>query len=212
LRIVDLTHEMPSNSPIPLDALNFHSNRSENKLLATRIEAPAYLVSGGKTLDLLEPASLVRDAVLLDLTHMKPNQLIDDEDLEAAEEGAGLSVRDGEVVVLHTGWEKHAQSEDYWSSHPALSENGAEFLEFKRVTGVAVDAPNMDSPGNSALPVHSILMRRGIFVIENLCNLGEIDQSRFRMVALPLRIRAVSSFVRAVGILEDEFWKVDAGG
>jgi arylformamidase len=205
LGIVDLTHEMPSKSAVLLDGLNFHFSQSESRLLATHIEAPAYLVSDGKTLDMFEPASFVRDAVLLDLTHMKPRQLIDDEDLEAAEEGAGLAVREGEVVVLRTGWEEHARSEDYWSSHPALSENGAEYLEFKRVAGVAVDTPNLDSPENSALPVHSILMRRGIFVIENLCNLGEIDQSRFRLVALPLNVKAASSFVRAVGFVDDVF-------
>jgi arylformamidase len=205
LRIIDLTHEMPSKSSVLLEGLDFHSNRSESKLLATRIEAPAYLVNDGKTLDLFEPASFVRDAALLDLTHMKPRQSIDDEDLEAAEEDAGLSVREGEVVVIRTGWEEHAQSEDYWSSHPALSENGAEYLEFKRVAGVAVDTPNVDHSENPALPVHTILMRRGIFVVENLYNLGEIDQSRFRLIALPLRVRAASLFVRAVGILDDEF-------
>jgi arylformamidase len=203
LGIVDLTHEMPAKSAVLLDGLNFHSSRSESRLLATHIEAPAYLVNDGKTLDLFEVASFVRDAVVLDLIHMEPGQPIDDEDLEAAEEGAGLSVREGEVVVLRTGWEEHAQSEDYWSSHPTLSENGAEYLEFKRIVAVAVDTPNLDRPETSVLPVHTILMRRGIFVIENLCNLGQINQSRFRMVAMPLRVRAASSFVRAVGILEE---------
>lgn len=205
MRIIDLTHEMPSKSSVLLEGLDFHSNRSESKLLATRIEAPAYLVSDGKTLDLFEPSLFVRDAALLDLTHMKPRQSIDDEDLEAAEEGAGLAVREGEVVVIRTGWEEHAQSEDYWANHPALSENGAQYLEFKQVAGVAVDTPNIDNPEDPVLPVHTILMRRGIYVVENLCNLGEIDQPRFRLVALPLRVRAATSFVRAVGILGDEF-------
>jgi arylformamidase len=194
---------MPNTTSIPLDGLDFHSNRTESKLLATRIEAPAYLASDGKTLELFEPASFVRDAALLDLTHVKPRQQIDDEDLEAAEEGAGLSVREGEVVVIRTGWEERARSEDYWSSHPTLSENAAEYLEFKRVVGVAVDSPNVDLPETPTLPVHTILMRRGIFVVENLCNLGEIDQSRFRLVALPLRVRASASFVRAIGISDD---------
>jgi arylformamidase len=196
---------MPSTSSISFEGLDFHSNRSQGRLLATRVEAPAYRVRDGKTLDMLEPASFVRDAVLLDLTHMKPRQSIDDEDLEAAEEGAGLSVREGDVVAIQTGWEEHAQSEDYWTSHPALSKNGAEYLEFKQVAGVAVDTPNVDRPENPALPVHTILMRRGIFVIENPCNLGKVDRSRFRLVALPLKVRAPSSFVRAVGILDDEF-------
>jgi arylformamidase len=203
MRIIDLTWEMPDRTSIPLDGLDFHSSRSESKLLATRIETPACLVTDGKSLDRFEVGLFVRDAALLDLSHVKPRQQIDDEDLEAAEEGAGLSLREGEVVIIRTAWDANVRSEDYWLSHPALSENAAEYLEFKRVAGVAADTANVDLPENPTLPVHTILMRRGIFVIENLCNLGEIDQSRFRLVALPLRVRASVSFVRAVGILDD---------
>ena len=185
MRIVDLSHELSNNAFLVLDQLDFHLSKAENGLPATHIEAPSYLVPNGKALNHFEPTSFVRDAVLLDLTHMKPKQLIDDEDLEDAEEGAGLAIREGEIALLHTGWERYSESDNYWLSHPALSENGAEYLEFKRVIGVGVDAPNVDSPGNRALPVHSILMKKNIFVLENLCNLSEIDQSRFELIALP---------------------------
>jgi arylformamidase len=185
-----------------MDQLDFHSSKAENRLPMTHIEAPSYLVPDGKALNHFEPASFVRNAVLLDLTHMKPKQLVEDEDLEAAEEGAGLALREGEIVIIQTGWDRNVESDDYWSSHPALSENGAEYLEFKQVIGVGVDAPNVDFPGNRILPVHSILMRSGIFVIENLCNLSEIDQPRFQLIALPPRTKASVSTVRAVGVLE----------
>ena len=203
MRTIDLTHELSGRSSVVLEGLDFHSDRLDSKLLATHIEAPAYLMSDGMTLDQFEPGSFVRDAVLLDLTHLESRQPIDDEHLEAAEEGAGLALREGEVVIVRTGWEKFAGREDYWSSHRALSENGAEYLEFKRVVGVAVDTASVDQPGNRTLLVHSILMRSGIFVIENLCNLGKIDQPRFRLIALPPRIRAAVSFVRAVGLLDE---------
>jgi len=202
LRFVDLSHELSNKAFLVLDQLDFHSSKAENRLPVTHIEAPSYLVPDGKALNLFEPASFVRDAVLLDLSHMKPKQLIEDEDLEAAEEGAGLALREGEIVIIQTGWDRNVESNDYWSSHPALSENGAEYLEFKRVIGVGVDAPNVDFPGNRVLSVHSILMRSGIFVIENLCNLSEIDQPRFRLIALPPRTKASVSTVRVVGVLE----------
>ncbi len=204
MRIVDLSHELSSKAFLVLDQLDFHSSKAENSLSVTHIEAPSYLVPDGKALNHFEPASFVRDAVLLDLTHMKSKQLIEDEDLEAAEEGAGLALREGEIVIIQTGWDRNVESNDYWSSHPALSENGAEYLEFKRVIGVGVDAPNLDFPGNRVLPVHSILMRSGIFVIENLCNLSEIDQPRFQLIALPPRTKASVSTVRAVGVLESQ--------
>jgi len=157
-----------------------------------------------RTLDRFRPESFVKDAVLLDLTNMKPRQLIDDGDLEAAEEGAGLALREGEIALIHTGWDGNVGSEEYWSSHPALSENGADYLSFKRVSGVGVNMPSIDQPGNQALPAHTILMRNGICVLEHICNLDLIDQPRFRLIALPLRIKASVSPARALALLDDK--------
>jgi len=182
-----------------MKSLDFHNGKA---VLATRIEAPAYLVDGGRTLDSYPLESFVNNAVLLDLTHVKAGELIDDEDLEAAEEDEGLALREGEIAIIHTGWAGHWASEEYWSNHPALSENGAEYLAFRRVVGVGVDTPNVDSSGNMSLSVHSILMRQGAFVLEDLGNLHEIDQSRFQLIALPLNVKASVSPVRAVCVLD----------
>ena len=203
MRIVDLSYELSNKAALVLDQLDFHSSTGDNRFPATRIEAPSYVVPNGRVLNDFEPVSFVRDAVLLDLTDMKPRQLIDDEDLEAAEEGAGIAIREGEIAILCTGWEGYSESEDYWLSHPALSENGAEYLESKQVIGVGVDAPNLDFPENRALPVHSVLLKKNIFVLENLCNLNEVEQSRFQLIALPPRVKASVSLVRAVGVLND---------
>jgi kynurenine formamidase len=201
MKIVDLTHELRSESAPVLDKLDFHTNISENRFLATHIEAPAYLMSEGKTLDQFDLQSFLRDAVLLDVSHMKHGQLIDDEDLEGAEEDAGLALREGEVVIIRTGWDKHGSSEDYWSDHPVLSENGAEYLEFKRVGGLGIDTASIDPASNHELLAHSILFRNEMFVLENLCNLDQVDEERFRLIALPLRIKAAASLVRAVALL-----------
>jgi kynurenine formamidase len=161
------------------------------------------LLEKGKTIDQFDAEVFVKDAVLLDLTYKKPGELIDDEDLEAAEERAGLAVREREVVIIQMGWDRFLHSKDYFSAHPCLSENGAENLEFKHVGGVGVDTPNIDSPDSEKFPVHLILLRKEIFILENLCNLGNIEQSRFRLVALPLRVAASGSPVRAIAILDE---------
>jgi kynurenine formamidase len=187
-----------------MESLDFHKGERTAKAQATRVEAPAYLVDNGRTLDSFPVEAFMNNAVLLDLTHVKPRELIDDEDLEAAEEEEGLALREGEIVIIHTGWERVANGEEYWSSHPALSENGAEYLAFKRVVGVGTDTPNLDSAGNTSLTVHSVLMRQGAFVIEDLCNLHEIDQSRFQLIALPPRVKAAVAPVRAACVLNSE--------
>ena len=203
MRIVDLSQELSNKVIFTLNQLDFHASKGKSRLLATHIEAPSYLVPNGNALNQYEPACFFRDAIVLDLTHMKSKQLINDEDLEAAEEAAGLAMREGEIAILHTGWEKYAETEDYWVKHPALSENGAQYLEFKRLVGVGVDTPNVDSPGERDLPVHCILMTGDLFILENLCNLYQIDRSRFRLIALPPRTKTSVSLVRALAILDD---------
>jgi kynurenine formamidase len=158
------------------------------------------IVDKGRAVDQLAAECFVREAVLLDLTNTKPSEAIDDEDLEGAEEEAGLTAREGEAVIIHTGWERN---ENEPLNHPVLSRNAAEYLEFKRVSMVAADTPNLDSPVDRAVQVHDILLRKGIPVVENLTNFGELDQSRFRLVVLPLKIHARATLARALAILED---------
>jgi len=169
----------------------------------THIEAPAYLFGGGKRIDQFGLESFVAESILLDLTDKEPGQPIDDEDLEGAEERAGIGLREGEVVLLHTGRDDSKHDDTVPMPHPYLSVNGAEYLEFKRPFMVGTDAPSIDPNGSKQLSAHSILMRAGILVLESLCNLDKIQQSRFRLLALPLKLRGSTSPVRAVAILEE---------
>ena len=190
MEIIDLTR--PISKPILGTSLNSHGAHS-----CTRLDAPALLLKEGKTVDLLPPNRFMGNAVLLDLTHKKPSDLIDDEDLEGAEERAGLTAREGEIVIIHTGWA--------WSSHnhPGLSVNGAEYLEFKRVAMVGIDTSNLDHSDSEDLPAHQILLGKEILVVENLCNLERLAQERFRIIALPLNVRAEVSLVRAIAMVDD---------
>ncbi len=167
----------------------------------TYIDAPAYL-GAGKTIDQFGLEAFVMDAVILDLTSKKPKQPIDDEDLEAAEEAAGLALREGEIAIIHTGWDQSHTGKSR-SDHSYLSENGAEYLEFKHVVAVGVDTPNLDNPKKREIPVHTKLLRKEILILEGLSNLDMVDQSRFRLVALPLRVKASFSPVRAAAIALD---------
>jgi kynurenine formamidase len=160
----------------------------------THLDAPAYLLKSQRTINDFGLKCFFSDAVILDLTHTKPGEAVDDEDLEAAEEAAGLALREGEVAIVYTGCVA--------KPHAYLSDNAAQYLEFKRVRMVGIDAPSIDSSTSRDLPAHHTLLRRGILVLEGLCNLGEVDLPRFRLAAFPLKVDAPTSPVRAVAILE----------
>ena len=186
MRIVDLSR------PFSLEdyATEHHSG--------THLDAPAYALGGGKLVGDYELERFICDAALLDITHKKTGQPIDDEDLEAAEEAAGLALREGEAVILHTG----TSGVSPVGESPYLSRNGAEYLEFKGVTLVGIDSGNLDNSDSSELEAHRTLLRKEILVLEGLANLRAIDMERFRLSCLPLKLSAATSPVRAVAIVE----------
>lgn len=166
----------------------------------TRVEALAFVDRHGKNVDELTVKSFVKSAVLLDLSGKSVGE-IDDEDLEGAEEAAGLSIREGEVVVLHTCWDETSMK--CRTPFPGLSRNAADYLLFRRISGVAADCPSIDE--GRSLRSHRLLLRNGVSITEDLCNLVEIDQPRFRLLTLPIRTKAAVSPARVLALLE-AYW------
>jgi kynurenine formamidase len=165
----------------------------------THIDAPAYAFEGAKNVAGFGLERFNRDAALLDLSRKKPGEPIDDEDLEAAEESAGLALREGEAVILHTC---SAEAPLVGRGNVYLSQNGAEYLEFKSVSLVGVDSASIDNVESTELVAHRTLLSKEILVLEGLRNLKAIDSSRFRLVTFPLRLNGATAPVRAVAILE----------
>jgi kynurenine formamidase len=159
----------------------------------THVDSPAYLFEDGKKIEDFGLERFVTDAALLDLSDKRGGQAIDDEDFEAAEEAAGLALREGESVILFTGSP---------SSHVFLSANGAEYLEFKGVGLVGIDAPSIDSPESVGRVAHNVFLGKEIFVLEGLCNLDAVDSSRFKLACFPLKVSGAISPVRAVAMLD----------
>jgi arylformamidase len=78
----------------------------------------------------------------------------------------------------------------------------ANYLSNKKINAVAIDGPSIDSGINSDFPVHKILSKNNIIIIENLCNLGQINKKIFKLIAIPLKLyRASGSPIRALAML-----------
>ena len=161
------------------------------------MDAPAYILNDGKGLGDLGLERFICDAAILDLTHKEPGQPVDDEDLEAAEEAAGLALREGEAAILYTGVESIPQNENVY-----LSQNGAEYLEFKGLGLVGIDSASIDPFGSAELVAHRVLLGKEILVLEGLRNLGCVESTRFRLYAMPIRLEGATAPVRAVAMID----------
>ena len=102
------------------------------------------------------------------------------------------------AVLVHTGWDAHWETERYFGEHPFLTEDAAAYLRDSHVRLVGIDSMNIDDTRGGSRPVHSILLRSEILVVEHLCNLQNVPDEGFWFSAIPPKFKGVGTFpVRA---------------
>ncbi|HYR31276.1 MAG TPA: cyclase family protein [Gemmatimonadales bacterium] len=104
----------------------------------------------------------------------------------------------GKAVLVHTGWDRHWRTDQYFRGHPYLTKDAAQWLADRGAALVGIDSLNIDDNTDGARPVHTILLGAGIPIAEHLTNLGAIPDGPFRFTAAPVKVKAMGSFpVRA---------------
>lgn len=171
--------EINTHSGTHIDALGHWSNcnRSYGELDARR----NYTENGLAHLGLERIPPIVARGILIDLAgyfgqEMLPaGTVITVPDIRSFLEAAGLSISQGNVVLLHTGWSKLWKQRDlrYCESEPGPGREAAIWLADHHIVALGTDtmAVDVDPPEDPAYPrvVHQImLVERGIHLIENL--------------------------------------------
>ncbi len=201
MRVIDLTMRItpsirvypgsPQPSFIPWSKFDLQGYDSEVMFISTHtgthVDAPSHFKPGHASIDMISADRLVCNAVLI-RAEKSANQLIEEQDL-------GSKIREGDAVVIATGWEKRSGRRNYMSENPGLSEQAARYLVRKMVNAVAIDCPSIDAGADSMFTAHNILLSRNILVVENLCNLNRVTSSRsnrssstFTLIISPLKL------------------------
>ncbi len=106
------------------------------------------------------------------------------------------------AVLVHTGWDANWATDAYFENHPFLTEQAAIVLRDAGVKLVGIDSMNIDDTRGNARPVHSILLKAGILIVEHLCNLAAVPDAPFTFSAIPPKFKGVGTFpVRAFATL-----------
>ncbi|MCH9673604.1 MAG: cyclase family protein [Gammaproteobacteria bacterium] len=161
---------------------------------------------------------LVTRGVCFDLSRLDGDSMlgrgrpITDRDLEHACEADGITVQEGDVVCIHTGWGAHymIDNERYVSGEPGIDESAAAWLTSRGVVAIGADnmaievIPNPQHPAR-VLPVHQhCLVECGVYLIENL-DLRELATNAVRefcFVLLATKFRgATGSPVRPIAMV-----------
>ena len=109
----------------------------------------------------------------------------------------------GKAVLFHTGWDVAWRAAEYSSGHhPFLTESAANHLANAGAALVSIDSYNIDDTSGGNRPAHTILLARGIPIVEHLCGLGDLPDLGFKFFAVPVKVRGFGTFpVRAFGLI-----------
>lgn len=115
---------------------------------------------------------------------------------------AGLDVQ-GKAVLVDTGWDALWRTDAYFEGHPFLTAEAAQYLVDGGAALVGIDSLNIDDTSSGERPVHSLLLRREILIVEHLCRLDQLPDGVFRFHAVPVKVKGFGSFpVRAFAVVE----------
>ena len=212
-RLIDLSHTIEHGmitykglpSPVICDHLSREQSRANYaagtefqigriEMVAntgTYLDTPSHRFAEGKDLSELDLNSIADlDAVVIDVSRSKVRAVS-----RSRFEGAALQ---GKAVLVHTGWDRHWRTEQYFDGHPFLTADAAEYLRDSGVALVGIDSFNIDDTADKRRPVHTTLLAAGIPIVEHLRGLGELPASGFRFSAAPVKVKGMGTFpVRA---------------
>jgi kynurenine formamidase len=194
---------MPEHTGTHIDAL---SHQAENLKLHGGIDVNSGVMTsaGFKVLGIETMPPLVGRGVLLDVAGKQPlpaDYAISADELQKAAKDAQIEVREGDVVLVRTGWGAMWDQPKEYLRAAGVHGDGSRWLAQMKVRAVGADnmafdtTDSFDEELRVTLPAHLLLLvRAGIPIIENL-NLEELAAAgvhEFAFICLPLKMRGVT--------------------
>ncbi len=157
----------------------------------THIDVPYHLIGWGKSIEQIPVDSFILNALVLSVDNKRA---VHSSTVETAD------IKPGEAILFKT-----RNSSDGIVTGGNLSEEyiyitgqSAEICVRKQAALVGIDCSSVDKTDSEDYPVHNILLKNGIFILENI-NLREVPEGKYTLICLPLKLSGgEASPVRAV--------------
>ena len=160
----------------------------------THLDAPIHMAGPNtKTITDYPVDYFIGEASLIDVPRGK-NEPISGKDLEAA----GKHCKDGDIVLIRTGWLEKMWGKEEFIDSPYLTDDAAEWLVRLKARIAAYDFvqdyivrefTRKHSAPSEGFTVHLILLRNGVLNLVYANNLSQIKVPRFQVFALPIRLQ-----------------------
>ena len=218
-RFVDLSHTiehgMITYKGLPAPLICDHLSREQSRALyapgtefaigkiemvsntGTYLDSPYHRYADGKDLSQLDLDTLAEmEGVVVRLTGMSGRAI-------SQSAFAATEVR-GKAVLVHTGWDTHWRTDQYFENHPFLTKDAALWLRDHGARLVGIDSLNIDDTSDGHRPVHTALLGAGIPIVEHLRGLEQLPITGFHFSAVPVKVKGMGTFpVRAYATLAD---------
>ncbi|MFH1397776.1 MAG: cyclase family protein [Candidatus Omnitrophota bacterium] len=169
-----------------------------------------------KTADEIPLEWCYSNAVKINLSHKKPNELITSADLESGLKKINYNLKGLDIVLLRTGADKFYGTPKYFSDYPGVDISAIDFLLDRGVKIFGTDTIGIERPDRFMLreflktrdsqkfyPAHFYGRKREFIHIERLANLDKIPDTGFKIICFPVRIRQTgAAWSRVVAILD----------
>lgn len=217
--LIDLSHDIEDGmitykglpAPVICDYLsreqsrNFYEEGTEFQIgkiemvanTGTYVDCPFHRYQDGKDLSQMDVSRFANlPAIVVRVDHNRSLEIgiefFDNKDVK------------GKAVLVNTGWSKFWRTDRYFENHPFLTEAAALYLRDAGVTLVGIDSHNIDDTRTKRRPVHSVLLKSEILIVEHMTNLAQVPDDGFYFNAVPPKFKGVGTFpVRAYAELRD---------
>ena len=147
-------------------------------------------------------SALIGRGVMLDIAahkgvdNLQKGEVVTVEDMETCAVSQGVQVLSGDILLLHTGWQRvFYRDRALWDQgYPGPDESCAQWLKDRDIVALGADNPGVEAKSgftSAGSPLYIITLRDlGVYLIENV-NLEELARDRvyeFLFVAAPLNL------------------------
>jgi len=175
-----------------------------NTHIGTHIDAPRHFFADGASVsDIALDRIVMREAVVLDVSHKAAGEGVTGDDLHKT----GVKPGTGQIAVIKTSWTDRAFGKpEFWDNPIHLEPSVGEWIERRGVSAVAMDCfPEKPFWLMTLTPAerganHKRWLKAGIPMIQMLTRLNSIAPT-FTLVALPLNLQGMDGApARVIGI------------
>jgi kynurenine formamidase len=151
------------------------------------------------------------DGVLLDFTWAEKGHVISAAEVESELDRIGYTLKERDIVLIHTGAGAYNHEERYKTDHPGMSAEATRWLIARGVRLMGIDAITFDPPVWAMFEkklfweAHRVMWDEEYWHLENLMNLEQIGRpSGFQLCVLPVKwVGTTAAPVRAVAVIDE---------